>query len=102
LNNLGISLARAPFCARDLRRGRLVKPFDISTPEHRRWYFATKKETAPKPKLDEFIDWLFELFTGFLKRSRLTQICGASKPDLVTLGSHWSLRNGQITCYQIQ
>ena len=60
LNNLGISLARAPFCARDLQRGRLVKPFDLSTPEPGRWYLATKKETAPKPKLDAFIDWLLE------------------------------------------
>lgn len=60
LNNLGISLARAPFCARDLQRGRLVKPFDISTSEPGRWYLATKKETEPKPKLDAFIDWLLE------------------------------------------
>ena len=60
LNNLGISVARAPFCARDLERGRLVKPFDISATEPGRWYLATKKETAPEPKLDEFIDWLLE------------------------------------------
>jgi len=33
LNNQGISISRAPFCARDLERGRLVRPFDISVSE---------------------------------------------------------------------
>lgn len=59
LNNHGISVARAPFCTRDLKRGRLVKPFDISVPEPGRWYLATQKESAPKPKLDAFVAWLF-------------------------------------------
>jgi len=60
LNNRGISVARAPFCARDLERGRLVKPFDISVPEPGRWYLTTHKERAPNPKLDTFVDWLYE------------------------------------------
>ncbi|HAD29591.1 MAG TPA: LysR family transcriptional regulator [Rhodobacteraceae bacterium] len=60
LNNLGMSIARAPFCARDLERGRLVKPFDISIPEPGRWYLATQKQQRPNPKLDIFVDWLLE------------------------------------------
>lgn len=59
LNNHGISVARAPFCARDLERGRLVKPFDISVPEPGRWYLAKQKERAPYPNLETFVDWLF-------------------------------------------
>ena len=60
LNNLGMSIARAPFCARDLERGHLVKPFDISIPEPGRWYLATQKQQRPNPKLDIFVDWLLE------------------------------------------
>jgi len=60
LRDHGISVARAPFCARDLERGRLVKPFDISVPEPGHWYLATQKEHAPNPKLDTFIDWLYK------------------------------------------
>ena len=59
LNKQGISIARAPFCARDLERGRLLRPFDISVPEPGRWYLATLKEGAPNPNLDTFVDWLF-------------------------------------------
>jgi LysR family glycine cleavage system transcriptional activator len=60
LNNRGISVARAPFCARDLERGHLVRPFDISVPEPGRWYLAMQKERAPNSKLKTFVDWLFE------------------------------------------
>jgi LysR family glycine cleavage system transcriptional activator len=59
LNNQGISISRAPFCARDLERGRLVRPFDISVSEPGRWYLATQKERAPNLNLDTFVDWLF-------------------------------------------
>jgi len=59
LNNHGISIARAPFCARDLERGRLVRPFDIAVPEPGRWFLATQKESAPDPQRDLFVDWLF-------------------------------------------
>ena len=56
LNNHGISVARAPFCARDLERGRLVRPFDISVPEPGRWYLATQKERAPNPQNKPFLN----------------------------------------------
>ena len=59
LENRGISMARVPFCVRDLERGRLVKPFDVSVPEPGRWYLATQKESASNPKLDMFVEWLF-------------------------------------------
>jgi LysR family glycine cleavage system transcriptional activator len=29
-------------------------------PEPGRWYLATQKERASNPKLDTFVDWLFE------------------------------------------
>lgn len=60
LNNHGISVARAPFCARDLERGRLIKPFDISVPEPGQWYLATPKERSKNPKHETFVDWLFD------------------------------------------
>lgn len=59
LKNRGISMARAPFCVRDLQRGRLLRPFDVSVPEPGKWYLATQKEGVPNPKLDAFIEWLF-------------------------------------------
>lgn len=59
INNHGISLARAPFCARDLERGRLIKPFDISIPEPGQWYLAIPKEKLPDPNRDLFVGWLF-------------------------------------------
>lgn len=60
LKNLGISISRAPFCARDLERGRLYRPFDISVPEPGKWYLAKHKECTPNSKRDIFIDWLFQ------------------------------------------
>lgn len=60
LKNLGLGMARAPFCARDLERGRLVKPFDISVPEPGRWYLATQKEKVINARIETFIDWLYE------------------------------------------
>ena len=59
LKNRGIGMARAPFCASDLERGRLCKLFDIPVPEPGKWYLAKQKQSSPKPKLDVFIDWLF-------------------------------------------
>ena len=59
LKNRGISMARAPFCERDLERGRLVRPFDASVPEPGKWYLATQKEGVPNLKLDTFVEWLF-------------------------------------------
>lgn len=58
LNNHGVGLARAPFCARDLERGRLIRPFDISVPEPSQWYFVTPKNNAANPNLSLFINWL--------------------------------------------
>ncbi len=58
LNNHGVGLARAPFCARDLERGRLVKPFDISVPEPSQWYLLTPKNNAMEQNLALFVDWL--------------------------------------------
>ncbi len=58
LNSQGISMARAPFCARDLDRGRLVRPVDVTVPEPGRWYLATHREKAANDNRDAFIAWL--------------------------------------------
>ena len=77
LNNLGMSIARAPFCARDLERGRLVKPFDISIPEPGRWYLATQKEQRPNLKLDIFVEWLL----GQVKADTTMRLFSHTTPD---------------------
>jgi len=59
LKRRGVCIARAPFCARDLERGRLVRPFDISAPEPGRWYLATLKQRNTNPRLDLLLEWLF-------------------------------------------
>ncbi len=60
LKNHGIGMARAPFCVRDLERGRLVRPFGLSVPEPSQWYLATPKNSAANPKLALFTKWLEE------------------------------------------
>ena len=60
LKNHGIGMARAPFCSRDLERGRLVQPFALSVPEPSQWYLATPRNRAANPKLALFTKWLEE------------------------------------------
>ncbi|WP_300035671.1 LysR substrate-binding domain-containing protein [uncultured Roseobacter sp.] len=58
LNGKGIGIARAPFVARDLAIGRLIKPFEQTVPEPLPWFVATKKEGKPDPSIALFVDWL--------------------------------------------
>lgn len=58
LKKIGICIARAPFCAADIEKGRLVKPFDIAVPEPSQWYLATLKDKRPDPNVALFTEWL--------------------------------------------
>ena len=58
LNAKGFGIARAPFASRDLAKGLLAKPFEMSTPEPLPWFVATRKEGKPDPNVALFIDWL--------------------------------------------
>ena len=53
-------MARAPFIARDLKEGRLVKPFDLSIPEPGCWYMVHPKENNSCKQTALFKQWLLE------------------------------------------
>ncbi|WP_370277551.1 LysR substrate-binding domain-containing protein [Pontibacterium sp.] len=53
-------MARAPFIARDLKGGRLVKPFDVTVREPGTWYMVHPKETSASREIELFKQWLME------------------------------------------
>ena len=56
----GVVLGRSALVADDLRAGRLVKPFSVSLPADLAYYVAYPVQTAQRPKVRAFRDWLFE------------------------------------------
>ena len=53
-------MGRVPFVARDLREGRLVRPFTLSIPESGAWYMVTPKENRACKETALFRKWLLE------------------------------------------
>ncbi len=53
-------MARSPFIARDLKEGRLVRPFDLSIPEPGTWYMVYLKENKTCKETNLFQKWLLE------------------------------------------
>ena len=54
----GVALGRTPLVADDLAKGRLVKPFDISLPADYAYYIVCPVESAERPKVVAFREWL--------------------------------------------
>jgi LysR family transcriptional regulator, glycine cleavage system transcriptional activator len=53
-------MARAPFAARDLKEGRLVRPFDSVVAEPGTWYMVYPKESKSCKEIALFKQWLVE------------------------------------------
>jgi LysR family glycine cleavage system transcriptional activator len=51
-------MARQPFVARDLREGRLVRPFELKVPEPGTWYLVYPKENKTCKEIGLFAQWL--------------------------------------------
>lgn len=60
----GVVLGRSALVADDLKAGRLVKPFSVSLPADLAYYVAYPAQTAQRPKVRAFRDWLFEEIKG--------------------------------------
>lgn len=57
---LGVALGRSPFVDHDLRSGRLVRPFDIPVASGAGYYLVCARETASRPKIKAFREWLLK------------------------------------------
>lgn len=56
----GIALGRMPLVSESLRRGDLVKPFDISLPTGMGYYMVNTNTATDKSKIRSFTNWLME------------------------------------------
>ena len=59
----GVVLGRSALVGDDLRAGRLVRPFSMGLPADLAYYVAYPVQTAQRPKVRAFRDWLFEEVT---------------------------------------
>ena len=56
----GVVLGRSALVADDLRAGRLIKPFTLSLPADLAYYVVYPTQTAARPKIRAFRDWLLD------------------------------------------
>jgi LysR family glycine cleavage system transcriptional activator len=54
----GIALTNIMFAREDLNSGRLIRPSDISIPQHGQWYLACVDGMETDPRVVRFRDWL--------------------------------------------
>jgi len=81
-NGEGLAMARHSFAARDLKEGRLVKPYDITIPERGSWYMVYPKERSVKKEVGLFKDWLIEQ----IKQDPYVRIEPPQENDISRLG----------------
>ena len=60
IEGLGVALGRTLIADADLNAGRLVAPFDVTTPTTTAYYFVAPKEHQDWPRLQSFRQWLLE------------------------------------------
>jgi len=58
IDGLGVALGRTALIEGDLAAGRLVVPFDISLPIEAAYYVVAPEQTADRPKIKAFREWL--------------------------------------------
>jgi LysR family glycine cleavage system transcriptional activator/LysR family transcriptional regulator of beta-lactamase len=58
IDGLGVAMARGPFVADDLSAGRLVKPFALSVPNGKGWWFIHRPELEDNAALNAFRTWV--------------------------------------------
>ena len=56
----GVALARGVLAADELAAGRLVRPFTLSLPTEYAYYLVCPQETADRPKIVAFREWLLD------------------------------------------
>jgi LysR family glycine cleavage system transcriptional activator len=56
----GVVLGRSALVADDLKAGRLIHPFNLSLPVDLAYYMVYPPQTAERPKIRAFHDWLME------------------------------------------
>jgi LysR family transcriptional regulator, glycine cleavage system transcriptional activator len=55
----GVAMAWGPFVEEDLRRGRLIAPFDLRIPRERAWHLVYPRNVR-KQKIELFRQWILE------------------------------------------
>jgi len=60
LEGLGVALAMKPLVASEIDAGRLVMPFNISSPASYAYYLVTAEGAKPGSSVGQFRDWLME------------------------------------------
>lgn len=58
IDGLGVALIGAPIAEGDLAQGRIVAPFPMALPDDAAYYVVTPLETADRPKVKRFREWL--------------------------------------------
>jgi LysR family glycine cleavage system transcriptional activator len=58
INGLGVALGRRAFVEADVAEGRLVEPFDIHLTREAAFYIVSPEETAERPMVAAFRDWI--------------------------------------------
>ena len=56
----GVALGRSAIVAGALADGRLVQPFDLVMPSENAYFFVCPEETANRPKIQLFRDWIIK------------------------------------------
>lgn len=74
IEGLGVALGRTLIVDADLNAGRLVTPFDLSTPTATAYYFVAPPSHMQWPRLVAFRDWL-------LAEAKLRPLKGADEAD---------------------
>lgn len=60
MDGQGIALGRSTLAATDLAAGRLVRPFDVSLKAEHAYFILCPFETADRPRIQAFRNWLLE------------------------------------------
>ncbi len=58
IDGVGVALGRSTMVEADIAAGRLVVPFDVALPLQAAYYVVSPEETAERPKIKAFRDWL--------------------------------------------
>lgn len=58
IDGVGVALGRSTMVEADIAAGRLVVPFDVTLPLQAAYYVVSPEETADRPKVKAFRDWL--------------------------------------------
>ena len=56
----GVALARSVLAADEIASGRLVRPFDVDVPAEFAYYLAYPEESADRPAVAAFREWILE------------------------------------------